>query len=69
VNSSAVAVELLNGTLIDVAKIDGSPAYVAAMKSLAEDAAGFRGGKKSTGSVTSLLCTLRQVLYELENVC
>ena len=44
----AAAIKFLNGTLIDVAHIKGTPTYLAAMKQLAEAAAGYEPEQKRT---------------------
>src|SRR5271163_2949574 len=42
------AIRFLNGTIFDVPKVTGSPAYVAAMEELATEAANIRAGREST---------------------
>ncbi|KAL3494675.1 hypothetical protein BJX62DRAFT_197147 [Aspergillus germanicus] len=39
----AVAIHFENGTTSDLARVDGSPEYLAAMRSLAENAKQFHG--------------------------
>jgi hypothetical protein len=42
------AIRFSNGTAIDIAMINGSPSYIAAMKELAEDAVKVRAGEESS---------------------
>lgn len=53
VSFSTAAIKFKNGTIHDIAKIDGTPEYSSAMRSLAEDALNRRAGIPSNWSERS----------------